>query len=377
MTDALDMPYIDSGSGDNNFGYRRSKRKKSSYQRLTSSESAVRNISKFKTGSSTACLSSLPTLVLSRLLQFLDVESLENLSATCSMFDQLIAGQYLTSLSIPFSPEFVSEMKTAKSIDRKPLLKLEIGKSKGICLQTMLRGGYTTGYYYPRIIEYLMESQLSILDLRQVRELNLVLNTSSKITWQDMLNITDFYLNVLIYPTKRFRFEHITRLHMMMGEDCIAVHDLVWAMTNLIELGLHIHVRKNLNYLSIRNDYIYGLQNVVAASRAPILKLIFLSETRKSVEKILTSSVVERLEIEGACTVNIVPVMRNLKEVVVRPKPKSSNSPGELCTYWKSKKEDRAIHRAGLCCVNLGATYANCPNLTRFMGIDVPSGILS
>ena len=86
----------------------------------------------------------------------------------------------------------------------------------------------------------------------------------------------------------------------------------------------------------------------------------------------MTSSVVERLEIEGACTVNIVPVMSNLKEVVVRPKPKSSNSPGELCTYWKSRREDRAIHRAGLCCVNLGATYANCPNLTRFMGIDVP-----
>ena len=92
-----------------------------------------------------------------------------------------------------------------------------------------------------------------------------------------------------------------------------------------------------------------------------------------SVQKILTSSVVERLEIEGACTVNIVPVMRNLKEVVVRPKPKSSNSPGELCTYWMSKREDRAIHRAGLCCVNFGAIYANCPKLTRFMEVDLPS----
>ena len=227
----LDMPYDDSWS---HVGAHMSKRKKLSHQRPTASENSVRNISYFKSDSNSVCLTSLPNLVLSRLFQFLDVQSLENLSATCSTFDQLIAGQYLTSISIPYSPEFVSEMKTAKSIDRKPLLKLEIGKSKGICLQTMLRGGYTTGYYYPRIIEYLMESQLSLLDLRQVREIDLVLNTSSKITWQDMLNITDFYLNVLIYPTKRFRFEHITRLHMMMGEDCIAVHDLVWAMTNLI-----------------------------------------------------------------------------------------------------------------------------------------------
>ena len=132
MTNSLDMPNDDSFSGDNNFGYRRSKRKKSTHQRPTSSESAVRIISKFKTESNTVSLYSLPNLVLSRLLQFLDVESLENLSATCSMFDQLIAGQYLTSISIPFSPEFVTEIKTAKSIDKKPLLKLEIGKYKGI-----------------------------------------------------------------------------------------------------------------------------------------------------------------------------------------------------------------------------------------------------
>ena len=324
------------------------------------------------TVSSTACLTSLPNLVLSRLLQFLDVQSLESLSATCSMFDQLIAGQYLTSISIPFSHEFVSEMKTAKFIDKKPLLKLEIGKSKGICLQTMLRGYYANGDL-PQIVDYLMESQLSLLDLGQLREIDLVLNTSSELACQDMVNITFFYVNVLLHPTNRFRFEHITRFHMMMDDDIFFVLELVSEMTNLIELGLHIHVPKNLESWTIRNIYIHGLQRVVAASRAPILKLNVLSETRKSIEKILTSNAVEKLEIEGACTVNIVPVMSNLKEVVVRPKPKSSNSPGELCTYWKSKREDRAIHRAGLCCVNLGATYANCPNLTRFMGIDVPS----
>ena len=88
----------------------------------------------------------------------------------------------------------------------------------------------------------------------------------------------------------------------------------------------------------------------------------------------MTSNVVERLEIEGPCTVNIVPVMKNLKEVIVKPKPEASiNSTGEVCTYWKSRSADRAIHRAGLCCVNLGSTYANCPKLVRFMGVDVSS----
>ena len=139
MANAQDLPNVDDSLSQdyNSVDNRRSKKKKSSYQRPTF-ENAVQINSSFMTVSRTACLTSLPNLVLSRLLQFLDVQSLESLSATCSMFDQLISGQYLTSISIPFSHEFVSEMKTAKSIDKKPLLKLEIGKSKGICLQTRL-----------------------------------------------------------------------------------------------------------------------------------------------------------------------------------------------------------------------------------------------
>ena len=65
---------------------------------------------------------------------------------------------------------------------------------------------------------------------------------------------------------------------------------------------------------------------------------------------------------------------KNLREVTVKPKPESSsNSMGNFCTYWKSKSDDRVIHRAGLCCVNLGSTYANCPKLKQFMGLDVSS----
>ena len=376
MTSKLDLTNVDGLlSQDCTSSYRRrSKRNKYLKMGPTLTKNDARQFSRFKTNE--LSLTRLPNLVLLNLLRFLDVKSLENLSATCSFFDQLIAGKYLTSLSIPFSPEFVKEMKTSKSIDRKPLLKLEIGKSRSICLHTMLRG---ISVFHPTLL-YLIDSQLSLLDLRQLREIDLVFNTPVTLTKQDMFNIRNFYLSTLIYPIPNMiskhnsvAFKNITRLSVMMGEDNYAVKCIVSASTNLIELGLHIHARKNLSPFLFQY-YVRGLQAVVAASRAPILKLNFLAETRNFMEKKLTSNVVEKLEIEGPCTVNIVPDMKNLREVIVEPKPESSsNGFGKVCTYWKSRSDDRVIHRAGLCCVNLGTTYANCPKLKLFMGVDVSS----
>jgi len=378
MVNKVDLINVDgSGSqGDNSFDLRRSKRKKSVYGRPNLSENQTRNLLKFKKNSNASCLTSLPNLVLSYLLQFLDVESLESLSATCSLFDQLIAGRYLTSIDIPFSPEFVREMKTSKSIHKKPLLKLEFGKSKFICLQTMLRGDKR----YPSIVEYLIDTQLSLLDLRQLREIDLVFNTPLKLTNEDMINIQDFYIDTFITPMGNLfikpdlpKFKNITRLYMMTNEDTMAVRIVLRGLTNLIEFGLHIHAQKNLGTMAYRY-YVSQLQSVVEVSRAHILKLTFLSETKKPIIKKLTSDVVERLEIEGPCTVNIVPVMKNLKEVIVKLNSKASSSSNDkLCTYWKSKSDDRVIHRAGLCCVNLGTTYSNCPKLAQFMGVDVSS----
>jgi len=377
MTSKLDMTNLYGlVSQDCSSSYRR-RSKRIKYLKLgpTFIEKKARNFARFRTNVLT--LTSLPNLVLRNLLQFLDVESLENLSATCSMFDQLIAGKYLTSLSIPFSPEFVREMKTSKSIDRKPLLKLEFGKSRRICLQTMFRGVSV----FSSVIEYLIDSQLSLLDLRQLREIDLVFNTPVALTMHDMFNIRNFYIAYLINPLPTviskyncIAFKNITRLSLMMCEDNFAVKCIVSASTNLIELGLHIHARKNLSPFLVRYYYVHGLQAVVAASKAPILKLNILAETKSFVEKILTSSVVEKLEIEGPCTVNIVPDMKNLREVIVKPRSESSsNGLGKVCTYWKNRSDDRVIHRAGLCCVNLSTTYGMCPKLKQFMGVDVSS----
>ena len=109
---------------------------------------------------------------------------------------------------------------------------------------------------------------------------------------------------------------------------------------------------------------------MVAASKAPVLKLTILSETKKYLRKELSSSYVESLEIDAPCTVCIEPKMENLREVIVKPKSKSGTS---VCSFWKSKSDDRDMHRAGLCCVNIGSVFNTCPKLVRFMGVEVES----
>ena len=118
------------------------------------------------------------------------------------------------------------------------------------------------------------------------------------------------------------------------------------------------------------NDYIPRLESVVAASKAPVLKLTVVNETRRQAIKVLKNKFVEKLVVKGPCTLNIVPIMENLKEVEVLL---DSSHPNANCTYWKSKFDDRNMHRAGLCCLNIGTLYQNCPKIKKYMGVDVGS----
>merc|ERR1719228_2225147 len=77
-----------------------------------------------------ATLITLPSLVLKKLLLYLDVDTLESLSNTCSFFDSLIAGRFLTSINFPFSSEFTAELAATKLVEKKPLLKLKCKKSR-------------------------------------------------------------------------------------------------------------------------------------------------------------------------------------------------------------------------------------------------------
>ena len=61
--------------------------------------------------------------------------------------------------------------------------------------------------------------------------------------------------------------------------------------------------------------------------------------------------------------------MENLKEVEVYMRPPGAS--GDSCSYFRVKPDDRQLHRPGLCVVNLGAIYDNCPNLEKFLGHDL------
>ena len=111
------------------------------------------------------------------------------------------------------------------------------------------------------------------------------------------------------------------------------------------------------------------MENVVAMSKAPVLKLTMVKGSRKKIGKVLRSTFVERLVVEGPCTMNLVPVMENLKVVEV----KLDSLPHNSCTYWRSKQNDRNLHRNGLCCVNIGKMFQKCPKLEKFMGLEVGS----
>ena len=95
-------------------------------------------------------------------------------------------------------------------------------------------------------------------------------------------------------------------------------------------------------------------------------------------KKVLKNSFVEQSVVSGPCTFNVFPVMEKLKEVevnlnrVMMPGSSCYSIP-YCCSYWKSKPDDRMLHRSGLCCVNIGAVYGNCPNIEKFMGVEIGS----
>ena len=96
------------------------------------------------------------------------------------------------------------------------------------------------------------------------------------------------------------------------------------------------------------------------------MKLSVVKGLTQRVKKVLKNRFVEKLVVKGPCNLNLVPVMENLKEVEIIP----DSLPGS-CTYWRSKQDDRILHRNGLCCVNLGTMFKKCPHLEKFVGLEV------
>jgi len=315
---------------------------------------------------------------------YFDVDTLENLSATCSYFDLLISGRYLTSINFPFNVDFNAEVAATSNVEKKPLLKMRCKKSKDeFKIFPDMPDEFSEPSSIHKIIvencpdmtDYMVQSQLSLLSLENLREIDLV---PDKIMDEGGIRapsqrVMDSYSNFdsgLLRQISRFgSLSCVTRLDVLVDHN-FYLEQFMSQFPSLIELGLFITTRSGLSKHVFFNEYIPRLESVVAASKAPVLRLTVVNETRRQAIKVLKNKYVEKLVVKGPCTLNLVPIMENLKEVEVLL---DSSHPNANCTYWKSKFDDRNMHRAGLCCLNIGTLYQNCPKIEKYMGVDVGS----
>jgi len=331
------------------------------------------------------CLDQLPRTVLARLLLFLQVDSLENLSLTCSLFDRMINGRFLTSIDFPFHSSFIKELALTDSLEKKPLLRLRCKKSRQLVCPTAQNLGEEDQSMHWLMMEttdelstYLMRSQLSLLSMSHLRELDLV-----PASFRDSLDLRQMNeVEVDQYRTfdkmlvrellAQGNLKHLTRLGMMLNQNTYQVQDWIGSLRSLIEIEIFILTKNSLKKRAFE-VYTDGLECVVSKCRAKVLKIVVVGETRRKTNKVLVNQHVERLEVTGPCTFNLVPVMANLQEVVVNLDTwlawEQPDTP--LCSYWKARPDDRNLHREGLCCVNFAPVYRSCPKLETFAGIHV------
>jgi len=325
-------------------------------------------------------LTTLPYVVTMKLLLYLDVGTLERLSTTCLYFDEMIAGRFLTSIDFPFHMDFSAEVAATQTMEKKPLLKMKCKKTKDeFKIFPNMPSEFSEPSSMHKIIvdncpdmmDYLVHIQLSLLSLDQLREVDLVPGTIgdgwSRYPHQRVLDsYFNFDMGLLRQISRMGSLSHVTRLDVFVDHH-FYLEEFLTKFPSLLELGLTVVSRSGLSKNTYLNEYLPRLASVVAASKAPVLKLNVVHESKRQVSKVLKNSFVEKLVVVGPCTLNLVPVMEKLKEVEVKPDSIAPSS----CTYWKSKQDDRSLHRAGICCVNIGNLYKNCPKLEKFSGVDV------
>ena len=117
--------------------------------------------------------------------------------------------------------------------------------------------------------------------------------------------------------------------------------------------------------------FLIRLQELVAVSKAPILKIDVRNDDRSDhlhIPKVLKSNFVEKLVVIGPAAYNILPVMEKLKEVEVVVRERIFT---ETWTDWNSKVNNRNLLKGGICCVHVGALYGHCPKVKKFMGMEI------
>ena len=199
----------------------------------------------------------LPHLAMERILNLLDVKGIEALSQTCSYFDQLISGNFITSLNFPFDESFIEAINSTKSMDKKPLLRLVCNKSKtfvndlnvdssnkstslslvkNCSIQKIIASACS------ETIEYLVYSQFSLLSLNQLRELDLCPEeNSSRLLNYESNKTLDNYKQLDITILKNLQYSNcltnLTKLDIVL-DNSFNADECLDHLPNLRELGI-------------------------------------------------------------------------------------------------------------------------------------------
>ena len=189
-------------------------------------------------------LMSLPYEVQLKLLSYLDVSSLESLAATSSQFDLLIHGRYLTSLAIPFDQSFLREIAATNTLEKKPLLRLQCTKPWGEGeFGRFAEQGLGVG-------EYVLHSQMALLQLDQVREIQLVPKDISPehLTGHSMLDSFQAFDKIIMRQMSRLDIlRNLSRLEIMIVDEDFSqavLKEFMPKLTSLLELKVTIMERK-------------------------------------------------------------------------------------------------------------------------------------
>ena len=190
---------------------------------------------------------SLPEEVQLKLLSYLDVSSLESLAATSSQFDLLIQGRYLTSLVIPFDLSFLREIAATDNLQKKPLLRLECTKPRSegeVGVSSFVKSGY-------RARQYILRSQMALLQLDKLREINLVPRDVSQEHLKDHAMFHSFQEFDKIIMRQMSRLDilrNLSRLEIMIVDTDFSqtvVKEFMPKLTNLLEFKLTVMERKS------------------------------------------------------------------------------------------------------------------------------------
>jgi len=329
------------------------------------------------------CLSDLNPYVLNHLLLFLDVTSLQQLAKTCTLFDQLISGQFITNLHLPLSKEFLQEVENAEVIEKKPVLRMTVSESQ---LEAFF--GVEPGFIGTRNVAGLLNFQLSLLDLTKLRDL--VIKPSSRDNNEGLGTCIFFFrflgrqllqalarcgvlcrLTRMEVPVEVLELYHLEVFTMLLTLDR-EIQFQQMTKLQLISLNLFIECKSELQCLDsgckcgCQKFLVYFEPFDLTITVSPSLEFT----KKKSVVVDLSSdliSIVERLHIIGPCSLQFKPVMESLKEVKVSPIQGNTAN----CTLPKIPEEDRVMHRPGICCMDVRALWRKCSMVTSFFDISL------